>query len=46
MELCFLNKNRFPWCQLECIDCQESAMFTDIEHSIYHSVTGLLQVSV
>ena len=46
MELCFLNKNRFPWCQLEFIDCQESVMFTDIENSIYHSVTVLLQVSL
>jgi hypothetical protein len=42
----FWNRGRFPFCQLELIDCQKSVVFTDIENSIYHSVTVLLQVSL
>ena len=44
MELCFLNRDRLPWCQLELISCQKSVVYTDIENSIYQSVTVLLEV--
>jgi hypothetical protein len=42
----FLNRDRLPWCQLELIDCQQYVVFANIENSIYHSVTVLLQVSI